>query len=103
MVSLAPRYDIRIVDAVRALDDPALPIAEICRRVGAAAGALGLPRPSYSHLRRVVHAEREHARTELERREAVRALVEDAAADVLMGRIPNPEYYARRLAAVRSR
>ena len=32
MVSIAPRYDIRIVDAVQALDEDGLPIAELNRR-----------------------------------------------------------------------
>ena len=35
-----------------------LPAAETCRRVGAAAEELGLMRPSYGHVRRIVRVER---------------------------------------------
>jgi hypothetical protein len=69
MVPAAPRYDVRLVRALRLLDDPKQPIAETCRRLGQVASRLGLPRPSYVHVRRLVHAERA-------RRRAVRALVD---------------------------
>jgi len=58
----APRYDPLILEAARRLDDDRLPIAETCRRVGQVAHRLGLPRPSYVHLRRIVKAERLRAR-----------------------------------------
>lgn len=51
------------------LDDSRQPIAETCRRVGAAATALGVPRPSYEQLRLLVHEERarrERRRAKLE-------------------------------------
>jgi hypothetical protein len=69
MVPLAPRYDPRIVRALRRLDDPQEPIAETCRRVGELAVRLGLTRPSYVHVRRLVLAERQ-------RRRIVRAVVD---------------------------
>lgn len=46
---------------MRRLDDRHVPIAETCRRVGVVADALGVPRPSYVHLRRLLVAERERA------------------------------------------
>ena len=86
MVPLAPRYDPRIVELARALDDAALPVAETVRRVGTGAELLGLYRPSYSHLRRFVVAERERQEVERLRREAVRQVVRDAALAALAGR-----------------
>lgn len=61
MTSSAPRYDVRLIRAIRRLDDKALPIAEVCRRVAAHAERLGLTRPSYVHVRRIVRSERERA------------------------------------------
>ena len=55
------------------LDDPRQPIAETCRRAGAAADALGVPRASYEQLRLLVHEER--ARTK--RRQEKLALLLD--------------------------
>ena len=40
------------------LDDRRVPIAETGRRVGAVAETLGLVRPSYEQIRRLVHAHR---------------------------------------------
>lgn len=78
MVPLAPRYDPRIYELVRRLDERSEPIAEISRRVGTAAVANGLIRPSYSHLRRVIHAERDYA-------DAIGALIEDVAYRAVAG------------------
>jgi hypothetical protein len=58
-------------------------MAETCRRVGLAAEAMGLPRPSYSHLRRFIREERE-------RQAAVRRVVSDATTELLAGRVPHP-------------
>ncbi|HEU4449185.1 MAG TPA: hypothetical protein VFR63_04260 [Gaiellaceae bacterium] len=44
------------------LHEPPLPIAETSRRVGALAGLLGLPRPSYEQVRRIVHDARRRGR-----------------------------------------
>ena len=54
MLRFAPRYDPRIVEALRLLDDRRAPVAEICRRVGGVAERVGVPRPSYGHLRRLL-------------------------------------------------
>jgi hypothetical protein len=54
----APRLDSRLVAATLRLDDPNRPIAETYRRVARLAERLGLPRPSYESIRRVVHAAR---------------------------------------------
>ena len=77
----APRYDPRIVDAVRRLDDERVSMAETCRRVGDAAVALGLPRPSTVHLRRLVRAERERARE-------IDGVLESVFSETLGGRAP---------------
>jgi hypothetical protein len=77
MPAAAPRYDPRLLAAVRRLDDENAPIAETCRRVGDAAAALGLPRPSYVHLRRIVKADRELRRS---RRDIAGQIVSDLAA-----------------------
>ena len=76
MVTIAPRYHPRLIRALRSLDDRRQPIAEICRRAGDVADRLGVTRPSYVHVRRLVLAERA-------RRDAARALV-----DAWMARLP---------------
>jgi hypothetical protein len=91
VTSFAPRYDRRLLDAIRRLDDEAVAIAETCRRVGDVADTLGLPRPSYVHLRRIVVAERR-------RRRELRDLREEVAGALLAGRIPRA---ARALERVR--
>ena len=88
MVPLAPRYDPRVIETVRALDDRREPIAEINRRVGVAVVKLGLIKPSYVHIRRLVLAERERQDADRRRREAVREVVADITAKVLAGRVP---------------
>jgi hypothetical protein len=92
MVPLAPRYDVRIVSALRALDDPKEPMAEICRRVGEVADRLGLTRPSYVHVRRLLLAERE-------RRAIVRVVVDHVVRLLVAGRLLGPPRAARLRAA----
>ena len=94
VVRLAPRYSQRIFDAVRALDDPSEPMAETCRRVGRAAEQMGLPRPSYSHLRRFIKDERE-------RNAAIRRVLDDVTSDLLAGKVPHPYHVAERFDRVR--
>ena len=101
MVRLAPRYDTRILDAVQALDDRGEPIAEVCRRVATAAERLGLTRPSYVHVRRLVHAERERQDAERARRAAMRKIVEDVADGLLRGRTVDAYDIAGRVQDVR--
>jgi hypothetical protein len=103
MVPSAPRYDSRIVDAVRAFDDPRGSIAEVCRRVGEEATRLGLPRPSYVHIRRIVHAERERRRAEQEEARLRRDIAEDALADLLAGRGIDPYVLEQRIDRERAR
>jgi hypothetical protein len=58
MVSSAPRVDSRLVAVVERLDDRHVPIAETWRRVRLVAAELGLTRPSYEQVRRIVHTAR---------------------------------------------
>ena len=61
MVPAAPRLDARLLAAVARLAKER-PIAETCRRVGGLAWKLGLVRPSYETIRRLVHAVRRRLR-----------------------------------------
>jgi hypothetical protein len=63
MPPAAPRIDSRLVAAIARLDDRREPVAETNRRIGALAGDLGLPRPSYEQVRTLV---KEHRRGRLE-------------------------------------
>ena len=81
MPAAAPRYDQRLLDAIRRVDDDTEPIAETCRRVGDVATELGVPRPSYVHVRRIVRMERE-------RRQRRREKIDDVVSDLLVGRAP---------------
>jgi hypothetical protein len=56
--SFAPRISHRLLEALVKLDDPAVPIAETNRRLGAEAARLGLPRPSYQRVRELIHQHR---------------------------------------------
>ena len=59
MTSSAPRYHPRLIRAIRRLDDESVPIAEVWTRVGARADLLGVSRPGYDNVRRIILAERE--------------------------------------------
>jgi hypothetical protein len=80
MVVSAPRLDARLVAAAFVLDDPEEPYAETCRRVGAVASELGLPRPSYDTVRLLVRVNREV-------RADIRSLLTPVAIDLLNGRL----------------
>jgi hypothetical protein len=97
VVEIAPRYDARILDAVRALDDRSESMAEISRRVGAAAAQLGLPKPSYVHLRRLIVAHREEEDAERARREEIQHIVSDVYLDLNRGRVVNAYDVADRI------
>jgi hypothetical protein len=56
--AFAPRISPRLVETIVRLDDPSVPIAETCRRVGREAERLGLHRPSYQRVRVLVHEAR---------------------------------------------
>jgi hypothetical protein len=72
--------DPRLCALVAALDEEDVPVAETCRRVGAAAGELGLIRPSYGHVRRIVRVERRRRELRAEARKVLTGAVSTAAA-----------------------
>jgi hypothetical protein len=73
-----------------ALDDRSESIAEVARRVGAAAEKAGLTRPSYVHLRRLIQAERC-------RQDERREMIGDVASDLVRGLLVNPYEVADRI------
>lgn len=90
MVRSAPRYSPRLLAAVRRLDDRTVPLAETCRRVGDAAERLGLARPSYVHVRRIIHEERR-------RRDELRAIAGDVVRDAARGYVGDPVKVVERI------
>jgi hypothetical protein len=48
----------RLLEALVKADDPSVPIAETCRRVGREADRIGVARPSYERVRLLVHESR---------------------------------------------
>jgi hypothetical protein len=90
MVELAPRYDPRILEAVRALDDRREPMAETVRRVGRVAAELGLPKPSYVHLRRYILEFREERDAERARRQELATILLDTYEDAMNSRLIDP-------------
>jgi hypothetical protein len=103
MVRLAPRYDPRLLDALAALDDRAVPMAEVCRRLGRAADDLGLVRPSYVHIRRLLVALREWQDEEAKKRAELRALAIDVATAYAAGGWVNWHDVLARAAEIRDR
>ncbi len=55
-LAVAPRLHPALHEALVALDDPDVPIAETYRRLAAFARGRRLFRPSYEHVRRLIHA-----------------------------------------------
>jgi len=78
VLRFAPRISPRLLEAIARLDDPGLPIAEICRRVGSEAEHLRLTRPSYERVRVLVHALRA-ARRRSRRRPSTASVLLDVA------------------------
>ncbi|HEX6700974.1 MAG TPA: hypothetical protein VF101_09615 [Gaiellaceae bacterium] len=103
MVAAAPRYDSRIVDAVRRLDTREEALAEVCRRIGEAAWELELTRPSYVHLRRLLLEKRRREDAARERRRALLKLASDIERDLRRGRVVNAYEVAERVAEVREK
>lgn len=97
MVEIAPRYDPRILEAVRALDDRTQSMAEVSRRIGVMAAQLGLPKPSYVHLRRHILAHRAAEDAERARREEIRGILYDAYLDFLQSRVVDAYEVADRI------
>jgi hypothetical protein len=72
--------DPRFSALVAALDEDDVPAAETCRRVGAAAEEIGLIRPSYQHVRRIVRVERRRRELRAEARKVLSGAVAASAA-----------------------
>jgi len=99
MPSAAPRYSERLLALIEVLDDESLSLAEVARRVGAAAARAHIVRPSPVHVRRLVAWQRELRRDEREvRQAAIGALV-----DLEVGRNPNPFAVLERVDRARER
>ena len=77
--------DGRVSDLVRALDREGQPAAETWRAVAEASERLGLARPSYGHVRRLVRVDRRlrHLRAD------AREVLTEAGVALLVGRVPN--------------
>jgi predicted nucleic acid-binding protein len=88
--------DPRVAVLVAALDREDEPAAETWRRVGEAAERLGLRRPSYQHVRRLVKVERAARKVRGEEREVVKDALWAAAA----GRVPSAVWTLKRLRAL---
>jgi hypothetical protein len=73
-MDFAPRLDPRLVEAVQHADVERLSIADVWRLAGAEAGRLGLCRPGYHSILRLVLAERERRAA---RREAIAEAVDE--------------------------
>jgi hypothetical protein len=102
VVPIAPRYDPRLVAALVDLDDRSLPIAEICRRLGDVAVSIGVSRPSYVHVRRLVRAKRDYEDLEREERNALRSIAGDVVANLVLGRSVDPYDVAERVRVARA-
>ena len=72
-------------------------MAETVRRLGAAADELGVPRPSYVHMRRYVAEHREREAAERARRQATREILFAAYWDATMGKRIDPWDLAQRM------
>jgi hypothetical protein len=97
VVEAAPRYDARILTAVRALDDRGEPMAEIARRVGRVAAELGLPKPSYVHLRRHIVEFREEQDAERARRREIAKILLEVYEDGMTSRRVDAYVVAERI------
>jgi hypothetical protein len=89
MTQSAPRVDSRLLAAIERFDDRRRPIAETYRQIGLIAEAIGLPRPSYEQVRKLVH-DRRNGRLNPGAGEvlldiAFRVAAPDALLDVLAG------------------
>jgi hypothetical protein len=78
MLRFAPRISPRLLEALARLDDPRVPIAETCRRLGSEAERLRLPRPSYERVRVLAHAIRA-ARRQVRRGPSAASVLLDVA------------------------
>jgi hypothetical protein len=83
MRSAVSPNDPRLSALVAALDEENVPAAETCRRVGAAAEEIGLLRPSYGHVRRIVRVERRRQELRREARQVLSGAVQTSAAGLV--------------------
>ena len=83
----------RIYDLVVTVDDIDAPVAETWRQVNESAAKLGLPRPSYPHVRRLVLLARRHRQL----RRDLDDVLKQAASTFAAGRVPGFEYTLGRL------
>jgi hypothetical protein len=83
----------RLRELVAALHEDGTPMAATWRLVAETAANLGLPRPSYPHVRRLVIDERRRRRARAEFRDVIR----EAANTVAAGRGPGFDYTLGRL------
>ena len=83
----------RLRELVAALHEDDAPAAATWRLVSETAANLGLPRPSYPHIRRLVLAERRRRRARAE----IRDVVKEAASSIAAGRVPGFDYTLGRL------
>ena len=83
----------RLRELVAALDEDDAPVAATWRLVSETAANLGLPRPSYPHIRRLVLDERRRRRARAE----IRDLFKEAASSIAAGRVPGFDYTLGRL------
>jgi hypothetical protein len=83
----------RLRELVAALDEDDAPMATTWRMVGETAAKVGLPRPSYPHIRRLVQAERRRRAAHRELRDVLR----EAASTAASGRVPSFDYTLGRL------
>jgi hypothetical protein len=97
LTSAAPRYDAQLVRAIARVDDPSVPIAETVRRLGVVADELGVPRPSYVHMRLYVAEHREREEAAWARRQAIREILVEAYWDATMGKLVDAYEIADRL------
>jgi hypothetical protein len=84
---------LRLRELVAAFDEDGAPAAATWRLVGETAANLGLPRPSYPHVRRLVRDERRRRRARRELQDVVR----EAASTLAGGGTPSFDYTLGRL------
>ena len=83
----------RLRELVAAFDEDDVPAAATWRLVSETAVSIGLPRPSYPHVRRLVIAERRRRRARAE----LRDVLKEAASTIAAGRAPGFDYTVGRL------
>ena len=91
--------DPRVAVLVIELDDAGVPMAETWRQVAGAAERLGMRRPSYQHVRRLIRIERRRRRLEA----SGRAVLGRAATTMAAGRVPSAVLVLERLRELKAK